>query len=194
MKYSSKWLSFGRLFTSGGDMIQQWSENGVQRSMATTHDQSLAPKAVRVAIVTPVLDDWRSLQRLVAEIDKTGRHAGFRVTIFAIDDGSSIAPPVLEPPAEGSVDEVHVIRLVRNLGHQRAIAVELVEVYRSLSDHDFSTIVVMDSDGEDPPADIPALVQARLPLAFAVNATTHCTFESATLSTRGCTLCFAIVC
>jgi glycosyltransferase involved in cell wall biosynthesis len=124
-------------------------------------DETATTASARVVVVTPVLDDWKSFEQLVAEIEKTGRNAGFRFTIFAIDDGSSILAPNLEVRAErNSVEEVYLIRLVRNLGHQRAIAVGLVEAYRYASDHDFSSIVVMDSDGEDPPADIPALVNA----------------------------------
>jgi hypothetical protein len=131
-----------------------------KRSMVAT-DESAAVASERIAIVTPVFDDWQSFQKLVAELDKTGTSAGLRFTIFAIDDGSSIPAPSFGSAAEReSVEEIHVVRLVRNLGHQRAIAVGLVETYRYTSDQNFSAIVVMDSDGEDPPADVPILLQA----------------------------------
>jgi len=46
---------------------------------------------------------------------------------------------------------VDILHLRRNLGHQRAIAVGLVFVYQNIS---CRSVVVMDADGEDRPADI----------------------------------------
>ena len=115
----------------------------------------------KVVVVTPVLDDWKSFATLVAELDEVGRGANLQFTVFAIDDGSSQPAPDLPPrPPGAAVPEVQSIRLVRNLGHQRAIAVGLVEAFRSAETAPFDAVVVMDSDGEDPPADIPALVRA----------------------------------
>jgi hypothetical protein len=115
----------------------------------------------RVVVVTPVLDDWTSFQTLVSEIDKVGRGANLLFTIFAIDDGSTQPPLALPPfPPGSSVSDVQIVRLVRNLGHQRAIAVGLVEAFRHSQNASFEAVVVMDSDGEDPPADIPSLVRA----------------------------------
>jgi hypothetical protein len=48
-----------------------------------------------------------------------------------------------------------VVRLRRNLGHQRAIAIGLAYVERHVP---CEAVLVMDADGEDDPGDIPALV------------------------------------
>ncbi len=55
-----------------------------------------------------------------------------------------------------AIDAVDVLHLRRNLGHQRAIAVGLahLEAERDAC----QLVVVMDSDGEDDPADIPRLL------------------------------------
>ena len=71
-----------------------------------------------------------------------------------IDDGSTEKCNVHanDMPA---VSSLAVLRLRRNLGHQRALCVGLafIEVnYRH------QTIIVMDSDGEDRPVDIPVLL------------------------------------
>lgn len=108
-------------------------------------------------MVTPVLDDWPSFTSLKADLSKVGKENGLRFTIFAIDDGSALAPPELP---RDDYAQVEVIHLVRNLGHQRAIAVGLVEAYRQFQREPFDSVVVMDSDGEDPPSDIPALLKA----------------------------------
>lgn len=110
-----------------------------------------------VLVVTPVLNDWESFAQLRRELAEVGRVNDIRFTIFAVDDGSSEPVPTL--PAD-EMAKVQVIHLVRNLGHQRAIAVGLVEAYRLQENQPFEALVVMDSDGEDPPRDIPALLSA----------------------------------
>ena len=110
-----------------------------------------------ILVVTPVFNDWPSFAHLKADLSEIGRHHNLRFTIFAVDDGSS------EPLGPISSDEfanVQIVRLVRNLGHQRAIAVGMVEAFRQFEDKPYDALVVMDSDGEDPPSDIPSLLKA----------------------------------
>lgn len=80
------------------------------------------------------------------------------MAVVIIDDGS-VAP---RPDGLGSrfsaIRSVDVLELRRNLGHQRAIAVGLVYLHEY---EEVQTVVVMDSDGEDSPEDVPRLV-ARL--------------------------------
>jgi glycosyltransferase involved in cell wall biosynthesis len=110
----------------------------------------------RLAVVTPVLDDWRSFSVLVKQIaDQVARDVEW-VEIIAVDDGSveNFDPATIPLPG---VDAVRVVRLALNLGHQRAIAVGLVTVS---SRKDLDGVIVMDSDGEDRPEEIPLLLEA----------------------------------
>ena len=106
----------------------------------------------RLAILVPVLDDWESFATLVRRISAAVPDA----EIVAVDDGSSepFDPALLAPPTGMRVS---IVRLVVNLGHQRAIAVGLSVLSKR---HDLDAIVVMDSDGEDRPEDIAALCEA----------------------------------
>ncbi|HLW76902.1 MAG TPA: glycosyltransferase, partial [Bryobacteraceae bacterium] len=54
------------------------------------------------------------------------------------------------------VQEVSVLELHRNLGHQRAIAVAMAFAAANLT---ADAVVVMDADGEDPPEQIPTLIE-----------------------------------
>ena len=115
-----------------------------------------------IAIVTPVLDDWASFAELTTEISDrfTGSDVVFH--IYAVDDGSAApfdaADVVL--PTGSCVASIEVIRLATNLGHQRAIAIGL----SSIADrNEIDAVVVMDSDGQDRPVDISALLSARHP-------------------------------
>lgn len=112
-----------------------------------------------LGIVTPVLDDWESLAILLRAID--GRFSGTRqeISVFVVDDGSreNLDPTRLGLPAQGTIRELRVIRLATNLGHQRAIAVGLIEATRVPG---LDAVLVMDSDGEDRPEDIDTLLAA----------------------------------
>ncbi len=111
----------------------------------------------RVAIVTPVLDDWRSFAMLVRRIaGHTARYTEW-VEIVAVDDGSAedFDPGTIARPP--GIDAIRVVHLALNLGHQRAIAVGLVTLS---SRKDLDGVIVMDSDGEDRPEEIPLLLEA----------------------------------
>jgi hypothetical protein len=113
--------------------------------------------APRITIVTPVLDDWEAFQRLVAELGAHLNGAQARFDVLAVDDGSNSAFEIghLALPAGGAIRGVTIVRLALNLGHQRAIAVGLTEV---AARDDTDAVVIMDSDGEDRPEDVPALL------------------------------------
>jgi hypothetical protein len=68
-------------------------------------------------------------------------------------------PPVggdLFQPRRNSITSIRIIKLRANLGHQRAIAVGLGWMSENASD---LPVIVMDSDGEDSPQDVPKLVE-----------------------------------
>jgi hypothetical protein len=112
-----------------------------------------------IAVLMPVLDDWESFTLLLAAISRQFAGSGRRISIVAVDDGSS-APVTLNQvklPIDGCIDSVEVMHLAVNLGHQRAIAVGLSLIARR---DDISVVVVMDSDGEDRPEDIATLLAA----------------------------------
>lgn len=110
-----------------------------------------------VVVVTPVFEDVEASTRLFAEL---GAVFGQRLFIVAVDDGS-VRQPVQTTGIEAAGIEGTVLRLRRNVGHQRAIAIGLSWVAERVEDH--QRVVVMDSDGEDLPQTIPALLEALGP-------------------------------
>ena len=104
-------------------------------------------------VVTPVYEDVEASSRLFFELAAS---LGHKVFIVAVDDGSVRQPVDPASIARAGLDGV-VIRLKRNVGHQRAIAIGLSYVAENYSSA--KHVVVMDSDGEDVPAMIPQLVQ-----------------------------------
>ena len=105
----------------------------------------------------PVYEDWDSAVRVCAAIDAVASQQPYRFSVLFIDDGSrsGIGPAVasLKPK---SLDRISVVRLRRNIGHQRAIAVGLAHLHANSKG---DAIVVMDADGEDAAEDIPRLLE-----------------------------------
>ena len=112
-----------------------------------------------IAIVTPVLDDWEAFARLAAELARCFRGSDITFHVVAVDDGSETGfdPASLRLPPNACVADIEVVRLALNLGHQRAIAIGLCAV---LERREIEAVIVMDSDGEDRPEDIAALLAA----------------------------------
>jgi hypothetical protein len=107
-----------------------------------------------VIIVTPVYEDAEASARLFIDLHTL---FGDSVFIVAVDDGSVRQPLPLANLTNADVAGV-VLKLCRNVGHQRAIAIGLE--YAAEHMHPSQTVVVMDSDGEDVPATIPTLLDA----------------------------------
>jgi glycosyltransferase involved in cell wall biosynthesis len=115
--------------------------------------------ASTLVILTPVHDDWVALGMLLERLDGVLAEEGLRADVVAVDDGSTAEPD--RPPARGpyrAIGRVTIVRLRRNLGHQRAIAIGLAYLESATA---CATVVVMDSDGEDDPRDVPRLVAAH---------------------------------
>lgn len=111
-------------------------------------------QSLPLVIVTPVYEDREASSQLFVEL---ANNFGASAFVVAVDDGSVREPLDPDSLRRAGLSGV-VIRLRRNIGHQRAIAVGLGFVADELPNAD--RVVVMDSDGEDRPATIHALLDA----------------------------------
>jgi len=108
------------------------------------------------AVLIPIFNDWEAVARLLGMLDPALADSGHSVEAYLIDDGSVEVPPEKPGPAGlTAISAVRVLRLRRNLGHQRAIAIGLMYLLEKTA---FEYVVVMDGDGEDDPADVPRLL------------------------------------
>lgn len=110
----------------------------------------------RLIIVTPVFNDWESFRQLACDLSDLAQAQNLNIRILAVDDGSNSTADDLTLSGADHLESVEVLRLVCNLGHQRAIAIGLVEA-RKMEDYD--AVIVMDCDGEDRVSDIPSLLE-----------------------------------
>lgn len=105
-----------------------------------------------LVVITPVFEDAEASARLFAELSAI---FGQRVYVVVVDDGSVRQPVELGALTAAGVSGT-LIRLCRNVGHQRAIAIGIGYVAENMS---VAQVVVMDSDGEDLPESIPLLLK-----------------------------------
>jgi polyisoprenyl-phosphate glycosyltransferase len=115
-----------------------------------------APDTVRLVVLIPLFNDWEAADLLLDGLDSAFAASSVPVDVLILDDGSTDAPPdSFGQRRFTALQSVDILRLRRNLGHQRAIAVGLVYVYEN---RPCQAVIVMDSDGEDRPEDIPRLL------------------------------------
>jgi polyisoprenyl-phosphate glycosyltransferase len=108
-------------------------------------------------IIMPVFNDWNSVDQLLLKLDEELARREIEVEILLIDDGSTVKEPVhLGSAGFKRIAKIDILRLKRNLGHQRAIAIALAHVEERVA---CQGVVVMDADGEDKPEDAVRLIE-----------------------------------
>jgi len=107
--------------------------------------------------IMPVFNDWGSLDPLLQQLDEELSRKNLAAEILLIDDGSTIkAPNRLGSAGYKRIAQIEILRLRRNLGHQRAIAIALAHIEERVP---CQAVVVMDADGEDKPEDAIRLIE-----------------------------------
>ncbi len=102
-----------------------------------------------ISIVLPCFNEAGNLKPLIDSI--LSACSGMNFEVIAVDDGSTDASKTELLAAANSDPRVHVVSLKRNFGQTAAMA---AGVDRAKGD----IIVPMDADGQNDPADIPALI------------------------------------
>jgi polyisoprenyl-phosphate glycosyltransferase len=110
---------------------------------------------LKLALVVPIFNDFVSFAQLCREVDVLVTDWRAELSVIGVDDGSQQSGVVSFDPPLVNMKQVRLVKLVCNLGHQRAIAIGLVE---AMEDGGFDAVLVADSDGEDRPVDMGRLV------------------------------------
>jgi glycosyltransferase involved in cell wall biosynthesis len=106
-----------------------------------------------VIVVTPVFEDSIASARLFLELRRV---LGSNIFIVAVDDGSVKHPLDVCAIEDASLNGC-VIKLRRNVGHQKAISIGLSYISEKINNN--QSVIIMDSDGEDSPLSIPILLK-----------------------------------
>jgi polyisoprenyl-phosphate glycosyltransferase len=130
--------------------------NDVITTGSDSRMRMVANRRPSLALVVPIFNDFASFTQLCREVDLLLAGWDSNLSIIGVDDGSLLSAEAgcFDPPLT-NVRQVRLIRLRNNLGHQRAIAIGLVE---AAHDSSFDAVLVADSDGEDRPSDMGRLI------------------------------------
>tara|TARA_B100000029_G_scaffold284880_1_gene278725 strand:- start:1062 stop:2042 length:981 start_codon:yes stop_codon:yes gene_type:complete len=115
------------------------------------------PKMINIHVLIPVYDDWESSIQLLKLIDDELSHYAkdicIRITI--VNDGGGKKKFTDDDLDLKNIAGIEIVHLLKNMGHQRAIAIGLCHLQES---KDFDAVLVMDGDGEDTPEGVLALI------------------------------------
>ena len=107
-------------------------------------------------ILIPVYNDWKSLNKLLKDIDSTlANSQPLPTEILIVNDCSSMRIDVSKNNLK-FIKKINILNLKENLGSQKSIAIGL-NYLNKLSDE--FLITVMDSDGEDNPYEIEKMLK-----------------------------------
>ena len=110
-----------------------------------------------VLVLLPVFNDWDAVRQLLPLLDNELAKAEYAASVLIVDDASTTnAADGFMPTRCDALGAATVLRLRRNVGHQRAIAIGLAYAENN---QNAKVVVVMDADGEDAPQDVPRLVR-----------------------------------
>ena len=105
---------------------------------------------MKIKILIPVYNDWKSVFKVLDEINNLDLNIKFKISVIIINDASNHDLPDLENNLE-KIDSIKVINMNINQGHTRSIAVGLKYIFEK---EEFDYAIPMDGDGEDRPEEI----------------------------------------
>ena len=105
---------------------------------------------MNIKILIPVYNDWKSVSKLVDEINGLSIDPKFQLSVIIINDASNHDRLSEEKKLE-NIKSFKIINMKKNQGHARCIAVGLKYIFEK---EEFDYVIPMDGDGEDRPKEI----------------------------------------
>ena len=101
-------------------------------------------------ILIPLYNDWKSVSKLLQEIDLQTLSWDSEVSVILVNDASTEERPDLNSNYQ-KIKLVKILNMKQNRVHQRCIAAGLKYICKN---EDFDRVIVMDADGEDRPEEL----------------------------------------
>ena len=104
---------------------------------------------MKIKILIPIYNDWRSVFELLKQIDNQISDISDEISILIVNDGSNEEKENI--PELKYIKSVKILNMKQNQGHARCNAVGLKYLYEN---DEFDYLIPMDGDGEDRPEEI----------------------------------------
>ena len=105
---------------------------------------------MKITILTPVYNDWKSASKLIEEINIVVKDLDAEFSLVIVNDASTDEKSINSSNTE-NLSNIEILNIKDNQGHGRCIATGLKYVFQN---KDFDYVIPMDSDGEDRPEEI----------------------------------------
>ena len=109
---------------------------------------------MKIKILIPIYNDWRSVFELLKQIDNQISDISDDISILIVNDGSNEEKENI--PELKYIKSVKILNMKQNQGHARCNAVGLKYLYEN---DEFDYLIPMDGDGEDRPEEIKLLLE-----------------------------------
>ena len=101
-------------------------------------------------ILIPLYNDWKSVSKLLNEIDTQINNWNAEVSVIIVNDASTEEKSDLYSNYK-KIKSVKILNMKENRVHQRCIAAGLKYICKN---EDFDYVIIMDADGEDRPEEL----------------------------------------
>ncbi|WP_440923588.1 glycosyltransferase [Candidatus Pelagibacter sp.] len=105
---------------------------------------------MKIIVLIPVYNDWKSVFKLLDEINDLSLEDEFQLSVIIVNDASNFDRQEIEKSFE-NINSIKILNMEKNLGHTRCIATGLKYIFEK---DQFDYVIPMDGDGEDNPDEI----------------------------------------
>ena len=110
---------------------------------------------MKITILTPVYNDWKSASKLIEEINRIVKDLDAEFSLVIVNDASTEEKPTTISSTE-NLSSIEILNIKNNQGHGRCIATGLKHIFQN---KEFDYVIPMDSDGEDRPEEIKSFLE-----------------------------------
>ena len=109
----------------------------------------------KIIILIPIFNDWKSVFKLLENINSEVSSLEGEFSIIIVNDASSEARPEISVNLE-KLKSIKIINMKENRGHARCNAAGLKYIFEK---EEFDYVIPMDGDGEDRPEEIKNFIE-----------------------------------
>ena len=109
---------------------------------------------MKIKILIPVFNDWRSVFKLLENINSEVSNLDQEFSVIIVNDASTESKPEFRVNLD-NLNSIKIINMKENQGHARCNATGLKHIFEN---EEFDYVIPMDGDGEDRPEEIKQLV------------------------------------
>ena len=110
---------------------------------------------MNIVILIPIYNDWRSVSKLLDDINSNISNLDCKFSIIILNDASTEESSINNSNF-ANIQSVKIINIKENIGHARCIATGLKHIFEK---EEFDYVIPMDGDGEDRPEEIKNFVE-----------------------------------